>query len=53
MFYHESGEVLAQFAQRGGRCPVPGNIQGQVRQGFEQSDQVGRCPCSVQGGWTR
>ncbi|KAK4824080.1 hypothetical protein QYF61_010591 [Mycteria americana] len=26
-FYNEGGETLAQVAQRGGRCPIPGNIQ--------------------------
>uniref|UniRef100_A0A8C0AWU1 NEUV protein n=1 Tax=Buteo japonicus TaxID=224669 RepID=A0A8C0AWU1_9AVES len=26
MFYDEGGEALAQVAQRGGRCPIPGNI---------------------------
>ncbi|KAK4814152.1 hypothetical protein QYF61_009199, partial [Mycteria americana] len=27
IFYNEGGETLAQVAQRGGRCPIPGNIQ--------------------------
>ncbi|KAK4815389.1 hypothetical protein QYF61_001377 [Mycteria americana] len=26
LFYHEGGETLGQVAQRGGRCPIPGNI---------------------------
>lgn len=30
----------SRFAQRGGRCPVPENIQGQVGQGFQQPDVV-------------
>jgi len=25
-------------AQRGGGCPLPGDIQGQARPGFEQPD---------------
>ncbi|KAK4813719.1 hypothetical protein QYF61_020926 [Mycteria americana] len=28
-FYNEGGDTLAQVAQRGGRCPIPGNSQGQ------------------------
>jgi len=36
--YDEGGETLAQVAQRGGRCPIPGNIQGQAGQGSEQPD---------------
>ncbi|KAK4831465.1 LOW QUALITY PROTEIN: hypothetical protein QYF61_017713 [Mycteria americana] len=27
IFYDEGGETLEQIAQRGGRCPIPGNIQ--------------------------
>lgn len=27
-FYDEDGETLTQIAQRGGGCPIPGNIQG-------------------------
>jgi len=30
ILYSEGGEALAQVAQRGGRCPTPGNLQGQV-----------------------
>ena len=26
IFYNEGGETLEQIAQRGGRCPIPGNI---------------------------
>ena len=32
--------TLGQVSQRGGRCPIPGNIQGQAGQGFEQPDLV-------------
>ena len=38
MFYSEGGETLAQVAQSGGRCPSPGNIQGQAGRGCEQPD---------------
>ena len=27
-----------QAAQRGGRCPIPGNMQGQIVWGSEQPD---------------
>jgi len=40
LFYSEGGETLAQVAQRVGRCPIPGNIQGQVGWGSEQPDLV-------------
>jgi len=39
-FYSEGGETLAEVAQRGGRCPIPGNIQGQVGRGSEQPGLV-------------
>ena len=28
--YRESGEVLAQAAQKGCGCPIPGGVRGQV-----------------------
>jgi len=37
-FYDKGGETLAQVAQRGSGCPIPGNIQGQVGWGSEQPD---------------
>jgi len=37
---------------RGGRCPIPGNIQGQVGWGSAAWSSW-RCPCSLQGDWTR
>ena len=40
IFYNEDGETLVQVAQRGCRCPIPGNIQGQVGRGSEQPDLV-------------
>lgn len=30
IFYSEDGKTLGHIAQRGGRCSVPGNIQGQA-----------------------
>jgi len=38
IIHNEGGEALEQFAQRRGRCPIPGNIQGLVGLGFEQPD---------------
>ena len=34
-FYSKGGEALAQVAQRGGGCPIPGDIQGWAGQGPE------------------
>jgi len=53
MFYNEGGETLAQVAQRGGRCPIPGNIQGQVGWGSEKPDRVEDVPAHCRRGWTR
>jgi len=36
--------TLAQVAQRGGRCPLPGNIQYQIGQDFEHHDLVEDVP---------
>ena len=51
-FYDESSQTLAQIAQRGGRCPLPGNIQNQVGWGSEQPDPVEDVPdhCGEGGG---
>jgi len=49
MFYDEGGETLAQVAQRGGRCPIPGNIPGQVGRGSEQPDPVEDVPAHCRG----
>lgn len=35
------GETLAQVIQRGGGCPIPGSIPGQVGQNSEPHDLVG------------
>jgi len=50
--YEEDGETLEQVAHRGGRCPIPGNIQGQVGLGSEQPDLVD-VPAYCRGGLTR
>lgn len=44
MFYNEGGEAPEQVAQRDNRCPMPGNIEGQVGQGSEQTDLVEGVP---------
>ena len=49
VFYTEGGETLAQVAQRGGRSPIPGNIQGQVGWGSEQLDLVEYVPSHCRG----
>jgi len=40
VFYRESGEVLAQTAQRGRGCPISGGVQGQVGWGPGQTHLV-------------
>ena len=35
VFYKKGGEALAQVAQRGDGCPVPGDSQGQAGRGSE------------------
>ena len=47
--YGEGGETLEQVAQRGGRCPIPGKIQGQVGWGSEQPDLVEDVPAHCRG----
>jgi len=49
IFYTEGGEALAQVAQRGGRCPIPGNIPGQVGRGSEQPDPGEDVPAHCRG----
>ena len=49
MFYAEGGETLAQVAQRGGQCPIPGHIQGQVGRGSEQPGLVEDVPARCWG----
>ena len=45
----EGGEALPQVAQRGGGCPVPGNVQGQVGRHSEQPDPVEDVPAYGRG----
>ena len=40
---------MEQAAHRGGRCPIPGNIQGQVGQGSEQPGVVEYVPAHCRG----
>ena len=49
MFYDEGGEALAQVARRGGRCPIPGNIPGQVGQGSAHPDPGEDVPARCRG----
>jgi len=49
MFSDEGGETLAQVAQRDGRCPIPGNIQGQIGRGSEQPGLVVDVPGHCRG----
>jgi len=41
--------VVEQVAQRGGRCPIPRNSQGQVGLGSEQPDLVEDVPAHCRG----
>ena len=43
------GETLEQAAQREGRCPIPGNVQGQVGRGSEQPDLAEDGPAHCRG----
>ena len=49
----KDSETLAEVAQRSGRCPVSGNIQGQVGWGYGQPDGVEDVPADCGGGWAR
>jgi len=49
MLYREDGETLAQAAHRGGRCPIPGNISGQVGWGSEHPDSGEDVPAHCRG----
>jgi len=46
-FWHKCGET--QVAQRGGRYPIPANLQGQAGQGSEQSDPIVDIPAHCSG----
>ena len=49
IFYTEGGETLARVAQRGCRCPIPGNIPGQIGRGSEHPDLVEDVPGHCRG----
>jgi len=49
IFSNEGGETPGQVAQRGGRCPVPRNPQGQVGWGSEQPGLVEAVPAHCRG----
>ena len=49
----KGGKTLAQVAQRGCGCPVPGGVQGQVGWGPGQPDLVGGSPACGGGVGTR
>ena len=42
-------KLLEQVAQRGGRCPIPGNFECQVGQGSEQPDLAEDVPAYCRG----
>jgi len=46
---YAGGETLAEVAQRGGRCPIPGNIPGQTGRGSEKPDVVEDVPAHGRG----
>jgi len=48
-FYNNGGEALEQIAQRGGGCPLLGDIQGQTGQGSEQPDLAVDVPVHCRG----
>ena len=43
------GEILAQVAQRGCGCPLPGGVQGQAGWVCEQPGLVGGVPAYSRG----
>ena len=44
VFYAEGGEALAQVAQRGCGCPIPGDFQGEAESGPGQPDLAVHVP---------
>ena len=49
IFYCKCAETLERVSQRGRRCPIPGNIEGQVGWGSEQPDLVVDAPAHCKG----
>ena len=54
LLHHKMGRSpsIGQVAQRGDRCPIPGNIQSQVGQGSEQPDLVEDVPAHGRTRWS-
>lgn len=52
-FYDEGGETLDQVALGGGKCLIPGNIQGWMWWGSEQPDRAEDVPWSLWGIWNQ
>ena len=50
-FYNEGCEALEWIAQRGGWCPLPGGVQGQVGQGSEQPNLAEYAPAPCRRVW--
>ena len=38
LFHHKGSEAVEQIAQKGGGCPIPGDIPGQAGPSSEQRD---------------
>ena len=49
MFHDQGSETQEQVTQRGGGCPIPGDIQGQAGQGSEQPALAGGVPVHCRG----
>jgi len=49
IFCNGGCEALGQAEQRGGRCSLPGNVQGPAGQGSEQPDPVEDVPALCRG----
>jgi len=55
ILHYESGEALAQVAQRSCGCPISGSVQGRIGWGFEQPGLVEGVPARGSGfgtGWS-
>ena len=52
VFYSKGGEAQLQVAQRGGGCPILGDIQGQAGRGSEHPMGLG-VSWFTAGSWTR
>jgi len=48
-FYSKSGETLEQVTQKGGGCPIPGDIRGQDGWGSEHPDLAVDVPVHRRG----